>query len=111
MYSRWSDPAHLFLDVKAGTMVLKKASANNAKVTLTFKDNPNFFKESDGFDCRLEKIRGEGKTYVKKNQKYRSVTFSNVKPGTYAAKARAYKLVNGRKVYGERSNTIQVIVK
>lgn len=111
VYSQWSDPAHLFLEVKAGTMVLKKASSDNAKVTLTFKDNPNFFKESDGFDCRLEKIGNKGKTYVKKNQKYRSVTFANVKPGTYTAKARAYKLVNGEKIYGERSNTIQVTVK
>ena len=79
-------------------------------MTLTFGDNANFFKESDGFDCRLIDIR-IGKTYAKQNQKYRTVTFTNVKPGTYTAKARAYKLVNGKKVYGERSNTIRVTVR
>ena len=111
VYSQWSDKAHLYLDVKAGNMVLKKAAANGRKVTLTFGDNANFFKESDGFDCRLEKTASNGKTYAKQNQKYRTVTFTNVKPGTYTAKARAYKLVNGKKVYGERSNTIRVTVR
>ena len=28
VYSQWSDKAHLYLDVKAGNMVLKKAAAN-----------------------------------------------------------------------------------
>ena len=111
VYSEWSDTAHLYLDVTPGTMVLNGASANGRRVTLTFADNANFFKESDGFDCRLEKTSASGTTYIKKNQKHRAITFTNVKPGTYTAKARAYKLVNGEKVYGDRSNTIQVVVK
>lgn len=111
VYSEWSDKAHLYLDVTPGTMVLNKAAANGRKVTLTFADNVNFFKESDGFGCRLEKTSVSGKTHSKKNQKHRIITFANVKPGTYTAKARAYKLVNGEKVYGGRSNTIQVVVK
>lgn len=111
VYSEWSDKAHLYLDVTPGTMVLNKAAGNGRKVTLTFADNANFFKESDGFDCRLEKTSASGRTYIKKNQKRRTITFTNVKPGTYTAKARAYKLVNGEKVYGGRSNTIRVVVK
>ena len=61
------------------------------------RDNANFFKESDGFDCRLEKTSASGTTYIKKNQKHRTIAFTNVKPGTYTAKARAYKLVNGKR--------------
>ncbi|MDO4339305.1 MAG: leucine-rich repeat domain-containing protein [Eubacteriales bacterium] len=111
VYSEWSDPAHLYLEVKAGDMVLKKAAASGRKVSLTFAANANFFKESDGFDCRLQKTVSSGTSYVKRNQKYRNLTFTNVKPGTYIAKARAYKLVNGKKVYGNLSNTIRVVVK
>lgn len=111
VYSEWSDTAHLYLDVTPGTMVLNRATSNGRKVTMTFADNANFFKESVGFDCRLEKTSASGTTYIKKNQKHRTIAFTNVKPGTYTAKARAYKLVNGEKVYGDRSNTIQVVVK
>lgn len=111
VYSQWSDPIRMYVKIKAGNMTLKTTSVNGRNVTLTFADNANFFKESDGYDCMLQKTTAGGKTYTRKNQKYRTIQFRNIKPGTYTAKARAYKMVNGKKVYGSRSNTVRVTVR
>ncbi|HIZ23226.1 MAG TPA: InlB B-repeat-containing protein [Candidatus Blautia faecigallinarum] len=96
VYSQWSDPIRMYVKIKAGDMTLKKTSVNGRNVTLTFADNANFFKESDGYDCMLQKTTAGGKTYTRKNQKYRTIQFRNIKPGTYTAKARAYRMVNGK---------------
>ncbi|MDO4339498.1 MAG: leucine-rich repeat domain-containing protein [Eubacteriales bacterium] len=111
VYSNWSDKAHLYLKVSVGNMAIKKTAVKGRKVTLTFADSADFFKNRDGFDCYLQKTVSSGTTYSKKNQKNRSIIFTNIKPGTYTAKARAYRMVNGKKVYGNRSNTVKVVVK
>lgn len=111
VYSAWSNMEHLYLDLKGGNMILKNASVKGNKVTVTFADNADFFKESDGYDCKLSNFDGTGKNYVLRNRKYRTINFTNVNKGIYFVSARAYKLVNGKKYYGEESNNKKIVVK
>lgn len=111
VYSEWSNMEHLYLELKGGNMVLKNTSVKGNKVTVTFAGNADFFKESDGYDCKLRNVDGVGKNYALKNQKYRTISFSNVNKGIYFVSAKAYKLVNGKKYYGEESNSQKIVVK
>lgn len=111
IYSPWSNTEHLYMEIKGGNMTLSKAAVSGKTVTLTFADNVNFFQESDGYDCKLQNVNGNAGSYMLRNQKYRTIRYTNVKKGTYYVIAKAYKLVNGKKYYGKSSNTRKVVVK
>lgn len=111
IYSPWSNTEHLYMEIKGGNMTLNKAVVSGKTVTLTFADNVNFFQESDGYDCKLQNANGNAGSYMLRNQKYRTIRYTNVKKGTYYVIAKAYKLVNGRKYYGESSNIRKIIVR
>ena len=66
VYSAWSDMIYLHADIKVGNISLEKAEIKGNNVTLTFADNPNFFKESDGYDCMLKNADSQVESYMLK---------------------------------------------
>lgn len=111
VYSAWSDMIYLHADIKVGNISLEKAEIKGNNVTLTFADNPNFFKESDGYDCMLKNADNQGESYMLKNRMYRTIRYKNIEKGTYYVIAKAYKIVNGKKYYGKASDTQKIVVK
>lgn len=110
VYSGWSDMIYLHGEIKGGNMILKNAEVKGNNVTLTFADNPNFFKESDGYDCKLQNVSGEGESYMLRNRMCRTIRYKNIEKGTYYVIAKAYKIVDGKKYYGKASDTQKVVV-
>ena len=93
--------------VETETAVIKSAEGRENPVVLNFA--PLLF--SDGFDCKLIGRSSGASDYAMKNQRNDQIIFKNVKPGIYAAKGRAYRIVNGKKNYGNRSNIVKVMVE
>lgn len=107
VYSGWSNMEHLYCYVGGETAVIKSAEGRKNQVVLNFV--PLQF--SDGFDCKLIGRSPGAPDYAMKNQRSNQIVFKNVKPGIYAAKGRAYRIVNGKKNYGNKSNIVKVVVE
>ena len=107
VYSEWSDLKLMLHYVEIETAVIKSAEGRKNQVVLNFV--PLQF--SDGFDCKLIGRSPGAPDYAMKNQRSNQIVFKNVEPGIYAAKGRAYRIVNGKKNYGNRSNIVKVVVE
>lgn len=70
-----------------------------------------------GYDCVLAKrwnIIPEEKAYTIKNKRISTITFKNVKPGTYYVGAHSFvreNVMSGLKVFGEWSESKKIVVK
>ena len=107
IYSKWSNEMRMPpIKLNKDNIKLIKVTGGKKKVTAQFDK----LKYSDGFDCVL-KNADSGENIVLKNQKKNTVTFRNVKSGTYYLKVHAYTLLNGIKQFGIWSDTEKVIVK
>ena len=98
---------HLYCYVGGETAVIKSAEGRKNQVVLNFV--PLQF--SDGFDCKLIGRSPGAPDYAMKNQRSNQIVFKNVEPGIYAAKGRAYRIVNGKKNYGNKTNIVKVVVE
>lgn len=107
VYSEWSDLKLMLHYVEIETAVIKSAEGRKNQVVL----NIGLLQFSDGFDCKLIGRSPGAPDYAMKNQRSNQIVFKNVEPGIYAAKGRAYRIVNGKKNYGNKSNIVKVVVE
>lgn len=107
IYSEWSNEMPLFsVGAEKDNIKLKKITVGKEKISAQFSK----LKYSDGIDCVLKSTNSE-KNIVLKNQNKTTITFKNLKPGTYYLKAHAYTIINGSKQFGLWSENKKVIVK
>ena len=114
--SKWSNEVSVHLSQQpAETPVITRAEVKGRNVTVTVKtENP---RKEMGYDCVLAKswdIVPEEKVYTIKNKRVSTITFKNVKPGTYYVAAHSFvreNVTSGLKVFGEWSEPKKIVVK
>ena len=114
---RYSNGVSFQVKTKAAAVpVLKTVKVKkNRNVTVTFS-NPS---KNRGYDCILAaRLDNDGypqeAAYTIKNQNKKTVTFTNVKPGTYYVMAHGYvreKKTTGRKVFSDWSSYKKIVIK
>lgn len=113
---KWSNEVSVHLSQQpAETPVITKAEVKGRNVTVTVKtENP---RKEMGYDCVLAKswdIVPEEKVYTIKNKRVSTITFKNVKLGTYYVAAHSFvreNVTSGLKVFGEWSEPKKIVVK
>ncbi|MDO4339812.1 MAG: leucine-rich repeat domain-containing protein [Eubacteriales bacterium] len=133
-YGAWSIPALAKITSKISTVPkfvkakVTKGTGNTRNLTITLNNS-----KKGSYDCVLGKTKTsielyekalwntpyksivEKKpadyAYVKKNLTKSTVTFKNVKPGTYYFGAHAFQRYGGKKNFGQWSTPIKVVVK
>ncbi|HIZ23099.1 MAG TPA: InlB B-repeat-containing protein, partial [Candidatus Blautia faecigallinarum] len=112
IYSSWSQPE--WVELPTGTLKapkIKNAKVNGNTVTLTLTG----VKGAAGYDAVLGRSHNPAKptsyAYVKKNQRTVTITFRNVKAGTYYIGAHAYAKEAGKKVFSKWSGQKKIVVK
>lgn len=116
VYGVWADTyrIHIVNNMLTRTKppVIRKVKVSGNKVTVTLSATSY----PDAFYCVLgstkDAIRPWKIKYVKRDQKSKTITFTNVKKGTYYIGARSYKTMkNGKQEYGKWSGMKKVTVK
>lgn len=112
IYSPWSQPE--WVELPTGTLKapkIKNVKVNGNTVTLTLTG----VKGAAGYDAVLGRSHNPAKptayAYVKKNQRTVTITFRNVKAGTYYIGAHAYAKEAGKKVFSKWSSQKKIAVK
>lgn len=91
---------------KPGKVKKLKAKVSGKKVKLSWKK----INKVSGYEVRIgtgKKVKKAVKKFVKMNK----LTYKKLKKKTYYYKVRAYKTVNGKKVYGKWSKAKKFVVK
>lgn len=114
---KWSNEVPIYLaqpPVEKPSVVKTVVKGGNVTVTVKTK-HPQ---KSKGYDCVLAKdwkfYGPEHKAYTIKNKKTSTITFQNVKPGTYYVGAHSFvreNVTSGLKVFGEWSEPKKIVVK
>lgn len=116
VYGEWSRVCRKYISEKAYARtkapVIKKAKVSGNKVTVSLSATSY----PDGFYCILGSTKDDTRPwkvkYVKRDQKSKTITFTNVKKGTYYIGARSYKeMQDGTQNYGGWSGMKKITVK
>ncbi len=119
IFSEWSNPFRFEVSALTPSKpVIKSVKVNGSTVTVTYDKAA----DADGYDVvlgsKLAIVSGEKRpveygTLVKKNQKTTTVTFKNVKKGTYYVGLHAFNRTSedGKKVFSPWSSAKKVTVK
>ena len=87
------------------------ALTDDGKITITIKKTDN----ASGYRIYVKKPGSSKyaklKTISKNGKKVRTYTFETTDEGTYSFKVKAYKKVDGKKVWGSASKSVKVTIE